>query len=314
MRKRNNSKKITVIIPCYNEEGNIEILYQKLAATLINTKVEYIFIDDGSRDDTLIIIKNLARINRSIKFISFSRNFGHQNAIRAGLEFASGDCVITLDADLQHPPQLIPTLLKKWEEGYDIVYTIRKDQKKLSKFKKLSALYYYKIINYLADIELTYGSADFRLLDRKIVKILVNDISEYPLFYRGLIRWIGYKQIGVEYIANERFAGQTKYPLYKMINFAIEGITSFSLKPLRISIFIGFFFSLLSAFYAIYVIFLAIFTNKTILGWPSLITTILFMGGMNMILLGIIGEYIGKIFIQSKKRPFYLIKETNIKT
>lgn len=309
-----NSRKISIIIPCYNEEGNIVSIYNKINEILSGYTIEYIFVDDNSNDETLPIIEQIAQNNGNVKFLSFSRNFGHQSALRAGLGYATGDCVISMDGDLQHPPELLKTLLSKWEEGYDVVYTIRKDIENVSLFKRTTATVFYKLINSLSDIEINKGTADFRLLDKKIVRILVDDITEYHLFYRGLISWIGYKQIGIEYIPNKRYTGKSKYSVMKMLSFAIDGITSFSVKPLKIAILFGLLITILSATYAVYVIGMAIFTNETVRGWSSVLVSILFIGGVNMVLLGVIGEYVGKLYIQSKNRPHFLIKKTNITT
>lgn len=304
---------ISIVIPCYNEEGNIEILYNQINKVLPNTTIEYIFVDDNSNDNTLSIIEHLSKNNTNVKYLSFSRNFGHQSALRAGLEYSTGDCVISMDADLQHPPELLPTLINKWKEGYDIVYTIRKDIENVSIFKKATSAFFYRLINSLSDIEINQGSADFRLLDKRIVRVLTNDITEYHLFYRGLISWIGYNQIGIEYVPNKRFSGKSKYSFMKMVNFAIDGITSFSIKPLKLAILLGLLLSVLSGIYGIYVLGMSIFTDETVKGWSSVLLSILFIGGVNMVLLGIIGEYMGKLYIQSKNRPYFLIKKTNIK-
>jgi polyisoprenyl-phosphate glycosyltransferase len=305
-------KTISIIVPCFNEEGNIEILYEKIKSQLPNHNIEYLFIDDNSNDNTLAIIQNLSKTDEKVKFLSFSRNFGHQSALRAGLEYSTGDSVISMDADLQHPPELLQDLIDKWEDGYDIVYTIRKDIENVSKFKKYTASFFYKLINYLSDIEVKQGSADFRLLDRRIVDVLVNDINEYHLFYRGLISWIGFKQFGIEYVPNKRFSGESKYSIMKMINFAIDGITSFSIKPLKLGILLGLLLSVFSALYGIYALAMSIFSDQTVKGWTSILLSVLFIGGVNMILLGIIGEYIGKLYIQSKNRPYFLLKNSNV--
>jgi len=306
-------KKISIIVPCYNEEGNIEVLYQQISDVLPNYLIEYIFVDDNSNDKTLPILEALSIKDSRVNFISFSKNFGHQSALRAGLEYATGDCAISMDADLQHPPELLNTLIDKWKEGFDIVYTVRKDEENTSKFKKVTASLFYKIMNVLTDIEIKQGSADFRLVDKRIVEVLTKDITEYHLFYRGLISWIGYKQFGIEYVPNKRFSGTTKYSLKKMTNFAIDGITSFSIKPLKLGILLGLTLSLLSGLYGTYAIALAVFTDEAVKGWTSIMISVLFIGGINMILLGIIGEYVGKIYMQGKKRPYFLIKQTNIK-
>lgn len=303
---------VSIVIPCYNEEGNIIELYKRVKSVLNEKQVEFIFIDDNSSDSTLSIIETLSDKDTAVKYISFSRNFGHQSALKAGLESASGDCVITMDADLQHPPEILKSLLVKWEEGFDIVYTIRKDDF-INPLKRLSSTLFYKISNYLSDVQLKNGAADFRLLDKNIVDVLVHDISEYHLFYRGLVSWVGFNQVAVAYNSDKRFTGKTKYSLRKMLSFAATGITSFSVKPLRYAVILGIFISFITVVYSIYILYVSIFTDKTIAGWTSVILSVLFIGGVNMILLGIIGEYIGKIFMQSKNRPHYLIKKTNIK-
>jgi len=304
--------KISIIIPCYNEEGNVELLYKKIKETLPENTIEFVFVDDNSNDNTLNILEELSLIDSNVKYLSFSRNFGHQNALRAGLEYSTGDCVISMDADLQHPPELLQEMIDKWNEGYDIVYTVRKDIENVSKFKKVTASVFYNLINNLSDIEIKQGAADFRLIDKKIVRILVDNITEYHLFIRGIISWIGFKQTYIEYVPNKRFSGTTKYSLSKMINFAIDGITSFSIRPLKLAILLGLLISFLSAIYGVYAVVMAVFTDETLKGWASVLVSILFVGGINMILIGIVGEYIGKIYIQSKNRPYFLIKKTNI--
>lgn len=305
------SRKISIIIPCYNEEGNVLLIYEQIKEALSAYEIELIFIDDHSTDATLLHLERLAESDKDVKYISFSRNFGHQSALRAGLGYATGDCVISMDADLQHPPSLLKELVGKWEAGYEVVYTIRKDIKHISYFKKKSSKLFYQLINSLSDLEIREGSADFRLLDRKVVKILVEDITEYHLFYRGLVSWVGYRQTGIEYRPNERNFGESKYSFFKMLSFAIDGITSFSVRPLKLAILFGLSITLLSAIYGAYVIGMAIFTNETVRGWSSVIVSILFIGGVNMFLLGIIGSYVGKLYMQSKQRPYYLVHKTN---
>jgi polyisoprenyl-phosphate glycosyltransferase len=303
--------KVSIVVPCYNEEGNIQLLYDRLVSVLTGQDFEIIFVDDNSNDDTLNKLIELSSLDNKVKYISFSRNFGHQIALRAGLEYAKGDCTISMDGDLQHPPELIPSLIEKWKEGYDIVYTIRKDTENVSFFKKTTANFFYRLMNSLAEIEVNQGSADFRLLDKRIVNVLVNDIKEYHLFYRGLISWIGFKQYSIDYVPHKRFSGVSKYSFRKMLNFALNGITSFSIKPLKISIFLGVLLSIFSAMYGVYVLYISLFTDTTVKGWASVLVSVLFIGGINMILLGIIGEYLGKLYIQSKNRPYFLIKKTN---
>lgn len=304
---------ISIIIPCFNEEGNVYVLYEKLSSILKSSEIsthEILFVNDGSKDDSLLKIKELTEKDASVKFIHFSKNFGHQNALRAGLDHAKGDAVISLDADLQHPPELIPTLIEHWKAGYKVVYTKRKDTNDLSFFKRLSSRLFYKLINYLSETKLEEGTADFRLLDRSVVEALKN-FKENNLFYRGIIPGLGFKQIGVEYIPNERFSGSTKYTFSKMVRFALTGITSSSAKPLYFSIYLGGFLALCSFIYGMYAIYISIFTNMAVTGWTSLIASILFIGGIQLIMLGIVGIYLGKLFSESKNRPHYIIEEKN---
>jgi dolichol-phosphate mannosyltransferase len=301
---------LSIIVPCYNEEGNITVLFNKLSEVLMNVPFELIFIDDGSNDNSLDVIKGIC--DPRIKYISFSRNFGHQYALKAGLNYANGDIVISMDADMQHPPELINEMIQKWSEGYDIVYTIRKD-KNTSSFKRFTSKFFYKIFNYLSNVKLESGSADFRLMDKKVLKIFKNDINEYYLFYRGLISWIGFESYAISYIPEKRFSGISKYSIKKMVTFSINGITAFSIKPLRIAIFLGAIVSLFAFLYGLYVVGLYFLSKEPVKGWSSLILFTVFLGGVNMLLLGIIGEYLGKLYFESKKRPHYIIKDSNIK-
>lgn len=307
------SPEISVIIPCYNEEGNVHVLYEKLVTTLSSCEVtdyEILYINDGSNDNSLTKIKELAQKDERIRYIHFSRNFGHQNALRAGLENAKGAAVISMDADLQHPTELIPDLIRHWREGYTIVYTKRKDTRDLSFFKKMTSKLFYKLMNYLSETKLEEGTADFRLLDRKVVETL-KSFKETNLFYRGIIPGLGFNQIGIEYTPYQRFSGQTKYTFSRMVRFALTGITSSSAKPLYFSIYLGSFLALCSFIYGIYAIYISMFTDKAIAGWTSIIASILFIGGIQLIMLGIVGIYLGKLFSESKNRPHYIIEEQN---
>lgn len=288
------------------------VLYQQIKGVLVNTPVQFLFVDDGSTDKTLNIIEALAQKDADVKYISFSRNFGHQYALKAGIENSEGDCVICMDADLQHPPALLTTMIDKWQEGFDIVYTVRNDSDNVSALKKITAFIFYKIINSISDIEIRKGTADFRLIDKKIVEVLNNNINEYHLFYRGLIPWIGYKQTGIDYTPNKRSSGKSKYSFLKMLKLALDGITSFSIKPLKLAILLGLLLSLFSGLYGLYALGMFVFTDETVKGWTSILLSVLFIGGINMVLLGIIGEYIGKIYIQTKNRPHYIINKSNI--
>jgi dolichol-phosphate mannosyltransferase len=304
-----NDFKISIVAPAFNEEGSVGELTAKLVDVLRDYRdYEIIFIDDGSRDETLNRLQELHQLNNKIRYISLSRNFGHQNAIKAGLDHADGDCVITMDADLQHPPAMIPEMIEKWREGYDIVYTTREDDPKLSYLKRKTSGLFYRLMNRFSDINVEKGAADFRLMDRAVVDVL-KDIDEYYLFFRGMTAWVGFRQYALPFTPDPRFAGETKYSVRRMIGFALTGITSFSLKPLRISVFIGLLIALIAFIYGIYAIIMKLFTDQTIPGWASVLASVLFIGGIQLIVLGIIAEYIGKLFMESKRRPHYIVKE-----
>ncbi len=304
-------EKISIIIPCFNEDGNIDYIYNQVVNVINGCEYELIFVDDGSIDNTLDKIHAIAETDKRVRYISFSRNFGHQNAIKAGYDHSIGDCAISLDADGQHPVSLIPELIAKWRDGYDVVFTLRDDKKNTGIFKRLTAWFFYKIVNILSDTKVHPGASDFRLIDRKVIDEL-KKFSEESLFYRGLIPWLGFKQTGISYIPDKRNSGKTKYSLRKMISFASSGITSFSIKPLHLSIYLGFFFASMAILYGLYAIYVALFTNEAVIGWTSLIASIMFIGGLQFIIIGIIGEYLGKLFINNKKRPHYIISQSNI--
>lgn len=302
---------VSIVIPAFNEAGNIEQLVKKLRDTLIDYhNYEILFVDDGSEDKTLEILKALCRRYNRVRYISLSRNFGHQNALKAGLDHAIGDCVITMDADLQHPPYLIPQLITRWQEGYEVVYTIRLDDPHVSFLKRKTSNLFYKLMNWLSDIHIRKGTADFRLLDRSVVDVL-KDTKEYHLFIRGITAWVGFRQYALEYVPDERYAGKSKYTIKRMAGFALTGITSFSLKPLRLSILLGLFFAVLAFGYGVYAILTKLLTDQAVPGWASVLASVLFIGGIQLIVLGIIGEYIGKLVMESKQRPHYIIKENS---
>ncbi|WP_442591714.1 glycosyltransferase family 2 protein [Pedobacter sp. AW31-3R] len=305
-------KLVSVVIPAYNEEDNLMVIIDRLENIFLNSSydVEFIIVDDGSSDQTALILKAMTKLRQNIFYIGFSRNFGHQVALKAGLDKAKGDCVISLDADLQHPPELIIDMLRKWEEGYEVVYTRRKEDKRLPLMKRKMSSLFYHLLNVLSDVNIESGTADFRLMDKKVVDVF-RDMEEYEPFIRGLVKWMGYNQYAIDYIPNERYSGSSKYNLKKMIRLGIHGVTSFSIKPLYTAVYLGFMFSLLSVLYIPYVLY-AFCEGIEVDGWASLIMTVVFFGGLQLIILGIIGVYIGKMFMQTKNRPGYIISHTNL--
>jgi len=306
------SKMVAFVIPACNEQSNVLVIAGAIKNIMAPLMYDYriLFIDDGSTDQTLPVLKAEAATNNHIRFISLSRNFGHQNALKAGLDFADGDCVIMMDADLEHPPDLIPILLEKWEGGDDIVYTIRKEQTDLSLLKRKTSAIFYNIINNMSDIELEQGTADFRLMDRKVVDAF-KQIREHDLFIRGLVKWMGFSQSGIAYYPAARLSGESKYTIKKMVRFALQGITSFSTKPLYMAAYLGFSFAFLSVLYIPYIVY-SFYQGHTVSGWASILAAIAFFGGLQLMILGIIGLYLGKLFMQSKSRPHYIIKETSL--
>ncbi len=305
-------KKISVIIPMYYEEEVVENCYRKVTETLKkieNYEYEILCIDDGSRDKTLDILEKIARKDDRVKVISFSRNFGHQAAVTAGLRYVEGDAVIIIDADLQDPPELIPDMLKYWEDGYEIIYGKRKKREGESTFKVLTAKMFYSVLNALSDVEIPKDTGDFRLVDKKVVDT-INLMPEHNKFLRGLFSWVGYKQIPFEYERKKRYAGKTKYPLKKMLKLAGDGIISFSTKPLKIVGGLGVFSILISFFLLIYAIVSYVFKlNDLSSGWTSLMIGITFFAGVQLLSLWIMSEYIGRIYDETKKRPQYIINK-----
>lgn len=306
-------KKVSIIVPVCNEEANIPVLVDavtRVFQSITGYDYYFLFVDDGSTDGTLQMMKTQAAARSNFFFCSLARNFGHQNALKAGLDLADADAVIMMDGDMQHPPSLIPEMIREWENGYDIVYTIRRDHKEMPLMKRKTSNLFYNLINNLSDIELEQGTADFRLMDRKVVEVF-RAFKEADLFMRGLVKWMGFNQLGIEYDPAERTHGKSKYTLKKMIRFALQGITSFSTRPLYVAAYLGFTFAMLSLLYIPYIIY-SYYFGHTISGWTSMIATIAFFGGLQLMILGIIGMYIGKLFVQSKQRPHYIVKESNL--
>lgn len=304
--------KVSVVVPCFNEEPNLrELLAQLTAALVAYNDVELLLVDDGSSDGTYDLICTLAESDPRIVPLGLSRNFGHQFALKAGLDHATGDCVISLDADLQHPPELIPELVSKWLEGNDVVYTVRNEDPLLPWHKRITSRMFYRVMSAVSSIELSPGAADFRLLDREVVDVL-RQCGENHLFIRGLVSWAGFRQVAVAYDPNPRFAGRSQYSLRKMVSFALNGITAFSIRPLQLSIFLGLFIAMLAGLYGFYVVYIFAFTDLAIPGWASVAASVLFIGGIQLIMLGIIGEYLGKTFIENKKRPTYIVRRRKV--
>lgn len=304
-------KKISLLIPTYNEYDVIKPLYKrlsKLANENSKYNFEFLFINDGSRDKTLEIIKEYSKNDSRIAFVNLSRNFGKEIAMIAGLDHVTGDATVIIDADLQDPPELIPEMIKYWEEGYDDVYAKRNSREGETWFKKTSSQWFYRILQKSTNIPIQIDTGDFRLLDRRCVESL-KQIRESQRYTKGMFSWIGYKKKEITYDRDARVAGQSKWNYVKLFNFAIDGITSFTTAPLRISSIIGFIISLIAFIFIIVIVFKTLIFGDPVSGYPSLMAVVLFLGGIQLISLGIIGEYIGRIFNETKQRPLYFIEE-----
>jgi polyisoprenyl-phosphate glycosyltransferase len=304
------AQRISVVVPAYNEELVINETHKRLNDALSSIAADYeiIYVNDGSRDKTIEILKEIGAKDSHVRILNFSRNFGHQVAVTAGIQHATGDAVVLIDADLQDPPELIKEFVRKWQEGYDVVYAIRKSRAGETWFKKFTAAIYYRTLRKLIDIEIPLDTGDFRLMSRKVVDSL-NAMPERHRFIRGLVSWVGFKQIGVEYERQERFAGETKYPLKKMIKFAMDGITAFSYKPLQLASWLGVYAALIGFVGILAIIALKFLTQVTVQGWSSLMVVVLFIGGVQLGILGIMGEYLGRIYDEVRGRPLYLLQE-----
>ena len=306
-----NKKLLSIIIPCFNEEEVISETFKrilKIASEIKYLDIEIIFIDDGSKDLTPVLLQNFVNKENFVKAIFLSRNFGHQIAVTAGLDSSKGDAVVIIDADLQDPPEVIHEMILEWEKGYDVVYGKRIDRKGESIFKKLTAKMFYRILNMLSDVYIPLDTGDFRLISKNVVQNL-KQMPEKDRFLRGMISWVGFRQTAIKYHRDKRFAGVSKYPLRKMLRFASDGILSFSTKPLQISIGLGMVSSFLSLLVICYALFLRIFTNIWVEGWTALMIAVLFIGGIQLLCIGILGNYIGRIYDESKNRPLYLVRQ-----
>jgi glycosyltransferase involved in cell wall biosynthesis len=307
---RTKPQLISVVVPCYNEEEVFEELIKRLFAVLntLNIEFEVILIDDGSKDKTWAMMQAASARNEQLKIIKLSRNYGHQIALSCGLDQAAGDVVLVIDADLQDPPELLPKMLDKWREGFDVVYgqRIKRHGEPLS--KKIFAYCFYRTFRKLTGFELPSDTGDFRLIDRKALEALLK-LRERHRFIRGMVSWVGFKQAALPYERPERFAGVTKYPIRKSLFLAIDAITSFSFAPLRLASYMGITISAFSFVYIIVVLYLRFFTEISWPGYTSIMAAVLFLGGVQLVVLGIMGEYVGRIFEQGQKRPLYFIDQ-----
>lgn len=303
-------KLVSIVVPVFNEQENIDVFYQEICLHMgrMPYAFELIFVDDGSKDATRQLIERLAAKDKRVRGLILARNFGHQIALSCGLDHADGDAVITMDGDMQHPPEMLPALLAKWEEGFEVVQTIRKNTEGVSWFKNFTSRMFYRLMNAVSKVRVQEGGSDFRLLDRKVV-LSFRRYHERARFIRGMVSAIGYRQIQIDFVAPKRFAGKSKFSFGKMLHFAIDGITAYSKLPLRFAFYIGLLFGMISIGVTLHVIYIKLFTDEAVPGWATISASISLLGGLQLVGLGIIGEYIGRIFEEVKQRPLYFVRE-----
>ena len=302
---------ISLVVPCFNEEDVIVEAHRRLAALADSQpdyRFEFLFIDDGSRDSTLLLLRQIVATDSRASVVAFSRNFGHQLAVTAGIDEARGDAVVLLDADLQDPPEVVSEMLANWCKGWQVVYGIRTEREGESRFKLWTAHMFYRILNYLSDTPIPLDTGDFRLMDRAVVEVL-RGMPERDRFVRGMVSWVGFRQLALPYRRAARVAGVTKYPLRKMIQFASNGIISFSIRPLKLAIDVGLLCAGLACAGIIWAFAMRLATHNWVPGWTATIIAVLFLGGIQLVCTGILGEYIGRTYMQSKGRPLYIISE-----
>ncbi|MBE7536486.1 MAG: glycosyltransferase family 2 protein [Anaerolineales bacterium] len=301
----------SVVAPIFNEEENLPELYRRVKETLTQLRKpwELILVDDGSSDNSSALMRALAKKDKRVRPVIFARNFGHQVAVTAGLDYSRGDAVIVIDSDLQDPPELILDMAKKWQEGYEVVFAVRAEREGESWFKLWTASAFYRLIYRITDVKIPLDAGDFRLMDRKVVNVM-NSMRERHRFLRGMSAWVGFKQIGVEYKRSARIAGETKYPFRKMLRLALNAVTGFSYFPLQVATFFGFFSAGVAILAMPVVIYLRASGSQTFLGQASTLLAVLFLGGVQLISLGILGEYIGRLYDEAKGRPLYIVRET----
>lgn len=300
----------SIVVPVYNEEAVIHETYRRLKQVMDRTGEAYelLFVNDGSRDNTAKIIRGFCKLDEAVKLMNFSRNFGHQIAITAGMDYAVGDAVVVIDADLQDPPELILEMIEKWKEGHDVVYAKRTARKGETFFKKQTAHLFYRILRASTDIMIPVDTGDFRLMDRKVCDEMKR-LPEKNRFVRGMVSWVGFNQTAVEYVRDERLAGETKYPLKKMLKLSLDGITSFSYKPLKLASYLGGFLSCAGLLYLLVVLYLKLFTNEGIAGWNLIAILQFILNGFILLMLGVLGEYVGRIYDEAKGRPIYIVRD-----
>lgn len=300
---------ISIVVPVFNEQENIDNFYQEVVKHMapLAYSLELIFIDDGSSDATPLILERLAQADGRVRALIMARNFGHQVALTCGLDYARGQAVITMDGDMQHPPDMIPRLIAEWENGFEVVQTVRITTEGVSWFKSLTSGLFYKLMNVMSNVRVTEGGSDFRLLDRKVVDSFCR-FRERARFIRGMISAIGYRQTYIEFVAPRRFAGRSKFSLRRMLHFALDGITAYSKTPLRIAFYVGIAMGFASIILTLQVLYIRLFTNEAVPGWTTITASILLLGGLQLSGIGIIGEYIGRIFEEVKQRPLYWLR------
>lgn len=305
---------LSIIVPVYNEASSIPTLYQRIKNVLINLACSYeiIFVNDGSRDTSLTLIKDLATSNSEVKFIDFSRNFGHQIAVSAGLEFSSGARIVIIDADLQDPPEMIASMYEKMSEGWNVVYARRVQRKGENFLKLLTAKVFYRLLKGLTSTHIPVDTGDFRMIDRNVANAVLQ-MPERHKFLRGMISWVGFKQTYLEYVRDSRYAGKSGYSFRKMLRFAMDGITGFSNLPLKLATVFGFIFSAIAFLLILYTLYARFISNDYVQGWASIMISILFIGGVQLICVGLIGEYLIRMDANLKQRPLFIINETNIR-
>lgn len=303
-------KKISIVVPVYNEQDNLKEFYKRITAIMKDTDYDYnlVFVDDGSKDSSAFILKQLVEEDEHVEAYLLSRNYGHQMALTCGLDNADGDAVITMDGDLQHPPELLPELIRLWEEGREIVMTKRLATEDAGFLKNITSSCYYKLINIMSKVEITPGGSDFRLMDKKAVEAF-RLYRERARFIRGMVSTLGFNVSVIEFVAPPRFAGHSKFNLHKMLHFALDGITAFSNLPLRWAFYLGLFFGLCSLLLLGHVFYVKFISDDAVPGWATTTVSILFLGGIQLVGIGILGEYIGRIFEEIKHRPLYLVSK-----